>query len=82
MITEHSKHVKSFSNMADKFQEFAGRFGKAPRGVGTGAKLLAAGALAVYGIKESIFTGKLEKKLSKMRDFEALSHNVAVRLTL
>ncbi|KXJ12675.1 prohibitin-2 [Exaiptasia diaphana] len=42
--------------MADKFQEFAGRLGKAPRGVGTGAKLLAAAALAAYGIKESIFT--------------------------
>jgi prohibitin 2 len=46
--------------MADKFQEFAGRLGKAPKGVGTGVKLLAAAALAAYGIKESIFTGKTE----------------------
>ena len=45
--------------MADKFQEFAGRFGKAPRGVGTGAKLLGVAVLAAYGIKESIFTGKV-----------------------
>lgn len=51
---------ESFSNMADKFQEFAGRLGKAPRGVGTGFKFLAAAALAAYGIKESIFTGRIE----------------------
>ncbi|KAJ7331681.1 Prohibitin-2, subunit of the prohibitin complex (Phb1p-Phb2p) [Desmophyllum pertusum] len=42
--------------MADKFSEFAGRLGKAPKGVGTGVKLLVAAAAAVYGIKESIYT--------------------------
>lgn len=43
--------------MADKFSEFAGRLGKAPKGVGTGVKLLVAAAAAAYGIKESIYTG-------------------------
>jgi len=43
--------------MADKFTEFAGRMGKAPKGVGTGLKLLVAAAAAAYGIKESIYTG-------------------------
>ena len=43
--------------MADKFTEFAGRMGKAPKGVGTGLKLLVAAGAAAYGIKESIYTG-------------------------
>lgn len=42
--------------MADKFTEFAGRMGKAPKGVGTGVKLLAAAAAVAYGVKESIYT--------------------------
>ncbi|EDO42348.1 predicted protein [Nematostella vectensis] len=42
--------------MAEQFKEFAGRMGKAPRGLGTGFKLLAAAALAGYGIKESVYT--------------------------
>ncbi|KAL9970459.1 hypothetical protein ACROYT_G022835 [Oculina patagonica] len=42
--------------MADKFTEFAGRMGKAPKGVGTGLKLLVAAAAAAYGIKESVYT--------------------------
>lgn len=42
--------------MADKFTEFAGRMGNAPKGVGTGLKLLVAAAAAAYGIKESIYT--------------------------
>ena len=45
--------------MADKFTEFAGRMGKAPKGVGTGLKLLAAAAAVAYGVKESIYTGTL-----------------------
>ena len=45
------------SKMADKFTEFAGRMGKAPKGVGTGLKLLAAAAAVAYGVKESIYTG-------------------------
>ena len=43
--------------MADKFTEFAGRMGKAPKGVGTGLKLLAAAAAVAYGVKEAIYTG-------------------------
>ena len=43
--------------MADKFTEFAGRMGKAPKGVGTGLKLLAAAAAVAYGVKESVYTG-------------------------
>ncbi|XP_022784785.1 prohibitin-2-like [Stylophora pistillata] len=42
--------------MADKFTEFAGRMGKAPKGTGTGLKLLVAAAAAAYGIKESVYT--------------------------
>ncbi|XP_067048963.1 prohibitin-2-like [Acropora muricata] len=42
--------------MADKFTEFAGRMGKAPKGVGTGLKLLAAAAAVAYGVRESIYT--------------------------
>lgn len=42
--------------MADKFTEFAGRMGKAPKGVGTGLKLLAAAAAVAYGVKESVYT--------------------------
>ena len=45
--------------MADKFTEFAGRMGKAPKGVGTGLKLLAAAAAVAYGVRESIYTGNL-----------------------
>lgn len=61
---------ESISNMADKFQEFAGRLGKAPRGVGAGAKLLAAAAVAAYGIKESIFTGDFILYSPEMCGFE------------
>lgn len=49
--------------MADKFAEFAGRMGKAPKGVGTGLKLLVAAAAAAYGIKESVYTGILSSPL-------------------
>ena len=52
--------------MADKFTEFAGRMGKAPKGVGTGLKFLVAAAAAVYGIKESIYTGILPSPLLQL----------------
>merc|ERR1712042_204109 len=44
--------------MADKLNEFAGKFGKGgpPKGLGLGVKLLAAGAAAVYGIQQSMYT--------------------------
>lgn len=44
--------------MADKLNEFANQMGKggAPKGLGLGVKLLAAGAAAVYGIQQSMYT--------------------------
>jgi prohibitin 2 len=44
--------------MAEKLNEFAGKFGKggAPRGLGTGIKLLAAAVAGVYGIQQSLYT--------------------------
>ena len=56
--------MKSFQKiMADKLNEFAKQFNKgapggAPKGLGLGVKLLAAGAAAIYGIQQSIYTGK------------------------
>jgi prohibitin 2 len=45
--------------MADKLNEFAGKFGKggAPKGLGVGIKLLAVAAAGAYGLKESMYTG-------------------------
>jgi len=44
--------------MAEKLNEFAGKFGKggAPKGLGLGVKLLAAGAAALYGVQQSMYT--------------------------
>lgn len=56
-VTPGGSCTREAGKMADKFSEFAGRLGKAPRGVGTGLKLLAAAAAIGYGIKESIYTG-------------------------
>lgn len=42
--------------MADKLNDFAGKMGKAPKGLGLGVKLLAAGAAAAYGLQQSMFT--------------------------
>lgn len=39
-----------------KFNDLAGRFGKTPKGVGLGLKLLAAAGAAAYGISQSMFT--------------------------
>ena len=49
--------------MADKFQDFAGRMAKAPKGSGTGVALLAGAVALGYAIKESVYTGKLCKVL-------------------
>jgi len=43
-------------NMADKLNDLAGRMGKAPKGVGLGVKVLAAGAAALYGVQQSMYT--------------------------
>jgi len=44
--------------MADKLNEFAKNLGKggAPKGLGAGVKLLAAGAAALYGLQQSVYT--------------------------
>ena len=42
--------------MADKLNDLAGRMGKAPKGMGLGVKLLAAGVGAYYGLQNSMFT--------------------------
>merc|ERR1712025_17801 len=42
--------------MADKLNDFAGKMGKAPKGLGLGVKWLAAGAAAAYGLQQSMFT--------------------------
>jgi len=42
--------------MADKLNDLAGRMGKAPKGLGLGAKVLAAGAAALYGVQQSMYT--------------------------
>ncbi|KAB7497004.1 Prohibitin-2 [Armadillidium nasatum] len=43
--------------MADKFSEVAGKFGKGPKGLATGLKLLAVAGAAAYGVSQSIYTG-------------------------
>ncbi len=41
-----------------KLNDFAGRFSKGPKGLGTGLKLLALAGAAGYGITQSMYTGK------------------------
>lgn len=47
--------------MAEKMNQFASKLGKggAPKGLGLGVKLLAAGAAAAYGLQQSMYTGKI-----------------------
>jgi len=42
--------------MADKLNDLAGKMGKAPKGLGLGVKLLAAGGALAYGLKQSMYT--------------------------
>jgi len=42
--------------MADKLNDLAGRMGKAPKGMGAGMKLLAAGLAGAYGLQQSMYT--------------------------
>jgi len=42
--------------MADKLNDFLGRFGKGPKGLGTGVKLLALAGAAAYGLNQSLYT--------------------------
>lgn len=47
------------SSNPNPLNDLAGRFSKAPKGVGIGLKLLALGGAAVYGVNQSMYTGKL-----------------------
>jgi len=42
--------------MAEKLNDLAGRFGKGPKGLGTGMKLLAVAAAGAYGLQQSMYT--------------------------
>jgi prohibitin 2 len=42
--------------MADKLNDLAGRMGKAPKGLGAGAKLLGVALAGAYGVQQSMFT--------------------------
>lgn len=47
-----------------KLNDLAGKFGKGgPPGLGLGLKLLAFGGAAVYGVSQSMYTGKYQLKL-------------------
>jgi prohibitin 2 len=41
-----------------KLSDLAGRFAKSPKGAGTGLKVLAGAAAAMYGVSQSMYTGK------------------------
>ena len=43
--------------MADKFGDMMGRFGKAPKGMGLGVKLLAGAVGLGYVATQSVYTG-------------------------
>ena len=70
--------------MADKIKDFTSKMGKggagmpgAPKGLGIGMKVLAAGMATVYGIKESMYTGKFIEMLSRHffnENIEAYGH--------
>lgn len=44
-----------------KLNDLAGKFGRSPKGLGIGIKLLAAAGVAVYGVTQSLYTGKFYK---------------------
>jgi hypothetical protein len=50
--------VKIFRMAQSKLSDLAGRFGKGPKGIGTGLKIFAAASAAVYGVSQSMYTGK------------------------
>ena len=63
--------------MEDKIKDFTSKMGKggagmpgAPKGLGLGMKVLAAGMATVYGINESMYTGKLIEKYTVVASLE------------
>jgi hypothetical protein len=66
--------------MADKWQDLAGRLksaggGGAPRGLGLGMKLLGAAVAGVYGLQQSMYTGK-EHFLVRLKPLHSLFHHL------
>ena len=45
--------------MSQKINEFANKIPGAPKGLGVGVGLLAAGVAALYGINKSMYTGNV-----------------------
>ena len=68
--------------MEDKIKDFTTKMGKggagmpgAPKGLGLGMKVLAAGMATVYGINESMYTGKLIRKYTVVASlYEYIEH--------
>ena len=67
--------------MEDKIKDFTSKMGKggagmpgAPKGLGLGMKVLAAGMATVYGINESMYTGKLIEKYTVVASYENIEH--------
>ena len=51
--------VRRIKKMADKMGDIIGKFGgKAPRGLGVGATVLAVAGAAAVGISQSLYTGR------------------------
>ena len=64
--------------MEEKLKDFASKAGKggmpgAPKGLGLGVKLLAAGAAAVYGVQQSMYTGNLTNPIATELHFNLFS---------
>ena len=63
--------------MEDKIKDFTSKMGKggagmpgAPKGLGLGMKVLAAGMATVYGLKESMYTGKFIEMYDVVASFQ------------
>ena len=66
--------------MEEKLKDFASKAGKggmpgAPKGLGLGVKLLAAGAAAVYGVQQSMYTGHFINLMAMNLSFIILSES-------
>ena len=69
--------------MAEKIKDFTSKMGKggagmpgAPKGLGLGMKVLAAGMATVYGINESMYTGKLIEKYTVVASLRNVYENI------
>ena len=71
--------------MADKIKDFTSKMGKggagmpgAPKGLGLGMKVLAAGIATVYGINESMYTGKLIRKYTVIASLKMFMKKLSI----